>query len=60
MKPERESFDTTNNFEYDEDDEQAFINNAPEADFIDKNGKPINQQSLADLIINAEVLLPHE
>ena len=32
----------------------------PEADAIDKNGKPINQQSLADIIINSEVLLPHE
>ena len=30
-----------------------------EADAIDKNSKPINQQYLADLMINAEVLLPH-
>ena len=31
-----------------------------EADAIDKNGKPINHQSLADLMVNAEVLLPHD
>ena len=31
-----------------------------EADAIDKNGKPINQQFLADLMVNAEVLLPHD
>ena len=32
----------------------------PEADAIDKNGKPINQKSLANLVINSEVLIPHE
>ena len=60
MKPERESFDPTNNFDYDEDDEQAFTNNVPEADAIDKNGKHINQQYLNDLVINVKVLLPHD
>ena len=45
------------NFDYDEDDEQAFTNIVPDADAIDKNGKPINQQYLTDLIINSEVLL---
>ena len=30
----------------------------PEADIIDSTGKPVNQQSTADLLINAEVLLP--
>ena len=30
----------------------------PEADIIDAAGKPINQQSVADLLLNAEVLLP--
>ena len=39
---------------------QAFTNIVPEADAIDKNGKPINQQSFADLMINAEFLLSHE
>ena len=32
----------------------------PEADAIDKKVKPINQQCLADLIINAEDLITHE
>ena len=33
-----ESFDPTNNFYYNEDDEQTFKNIVPEADSIDKNG----------------------
>lgn len=32
----------------------------PEADFVDATGKPILQQSFADTLINAEVLLPHD
>ena len=36
------------------------MNIVPEADDIDKNGKPIDKQYLADLMINLEVLLPHE
>ena len=32
----------------------------PEADAVDSTGRPINQQSLADLLINAEVLLDHD
>ena len=32
----------------------------PEADFVDAAGKPVLQQSFADTLINAEVLLPHE
>ena len=31
----------------------------PEADAVDSTGRPINQQSIADLLINAEVLLGH-
>ena len=31
----------------------------PEADCVDATGKPILQQSLADTLINTEVLLPH-
>ena len=42
-----------------EDDEQDFTNIVPEADDIDKISKPINQKSLAGLMINAEVLLTH-
>ena len=60
LKLVRESFDPTNNFYYNEDDEQAFKNIVPEDDSIDKNGKPINHKSLADMMINAEVLLTHE
>jgi hypothetical protein len=30
----------------------------PHADLTDSSGKPINQQSMTDLLINAEVLLP--
>ena len=32
LKPAKESFDPTNNFDYDEDDEQAFANIVPKAD----------------------------
>ena len=31
----------------------------PEADIVDATGRPILQQSFADTLINAEVLLPH-
>jgi len=31
----------------------------PAADAVDSTGRPINQQSIADLLINAEVLLDH-
>jgi len=30
----------------------------PEADIIDSDGKPLNESSLTDQLINAEVLLP--
>ena len=52
--------DPTNNFDYDEDDELATTNVVPEADAVDSTGRPINQQSVTDLLINAEVLLPQE
>jgi len=48
-----------NNFDYDDGDELDANNVVPEADAVDATGKPINQQSMADLLINAEVLLPH-
>ena len=60
LKPARELFDPTNNSDYDEDDEQDFTIIVPEAYAFDKNGKPINQQYLSDLIISSEVLLTHE
>ena len=60
LKLEIEQFYPTNNFYYDENYDQSFMNIVPEADDIDKNGKPIDKQYLADLMINSEVLLPHE
>ena len=49
--------DPTNNFDYDEFDEDGYENIVPEADAVDARGKPINQQSVADFLINEEVLL---
>ncbi|KAL7538844.1 hypothetical protein ACHAXR_009411 [Thalassiosira sp. AJA248-18] len=40
---------------YDDEETPAAL---PEADLVDATGKPINQQSVSDLLINAEVLLP--
>ena len=57
--PLRETrMDPINNFDYDSDDDLATVNVIPAADAIDATGKPINQQSMTDLLINAEVLLP--
>ena len=50
--------DPTNNFDYESNDELATVNDVPEADAVDATGRPINQQSVTDLLINAEVLLP--
>ena len=58
LKPTRLSMDSTNNFDYNEFDENYYENVVPEADAVDSRGKTINQQSVADLLINAEVLLP--
>ena len=43
---------------YEDDDEPTLI--IPEADAVDASGKPVNQQSVTDLLINAEVLMPHD
>ena len=51
--------DPTNNFDYDSDDELATANVVPAADAVDATGKPLNQQSVTDLLINAEVMLPN-
>ena len=58
LKLTRISIDPTNNFDYDKFDENSYENVVPEADDVDSRGKPINQQSVADLLINEEVLLP--
>ena len=47
-----------NNFDYDYLDENDYENVVPEAYAVDARGSSINQQSVADLLINAEVLLP--
>ena len=55
---EADPMDPHHTFDDNTDDEEAFANILPEADAVDSTGKPINQQSVADLLINAEVLLP--
>ena len=49
--------DPMNNFDYGDEDPLAADQVIPEADATDATGRPINQQSVADLLINAEVLL---
>ena len=50
--------DPTNNFDYNVFEEVDYENVVPEADAVDSQKSPINLQSVADLLINAEVLLP--
>ena len=40
-----------------DDDEHQGSNFLPEADAIDITGNPVKQQSIAELLINSEVLL---
>jgi hypothetical protein len=59
-KPIVEAHDPANDFNYDDEvDEGSPDHVVPEADAVDSTGRPINQQSVADLLINAEVLLGH-
>ena len=39
--------------------EEVQLPEIPEADCVDNKGQPIMQQSLTDMLINSEVLLPH-
>ena len=55
----RENLDPMNNFDYGEEDELSSDEVIPAAEAVDASGKPINQQSVADLLINSEVLLGH-
>ena len=55
---QKQSIDPMNNFDYDELDQDDYENVVPEADAVDARGSYINKQSVADLLINAEVLLP--
>ena len=59
-KPSRESLDHSKNFELDNKYCQAFENIVLEAEAVNATGKPINQQSFSDLLINDEVFLPQE
>ena len=52
--------DPFNNFDYDNHEDNEMQKIVPEADAIDSRGTPVNQQYVADLLINAEVLLPHD
>ena len=54
---QKQSIDPMNNFDYDDLDEDNYENVVPEADSVDARGSSINQQSVADLLINTEVLL---
>ena len=54
----RDSLDPDYNFDVDSEDEDAFKNIVPKADDVDSVGNRINQQSVADLLINADILLP--
>ena len=59
-KPMIESMDPFNNFDYDNHEDDKMQKIVSEADAIDSRGTPVNQQYVADLLINAEVLLPHD
>ena len=48
LKLTQVSMDPTNNFDYDEFDDNGYKNIDPEADSVDSRGKSINQQSVAD------------
>ena len=55
--PVPEANDPSNDFDFADLDELDADVVTPEADAIDSQGRPINQQSIADLLINADVLL---
>ena len=54
---QKQSIYPMNNFDYDDLDEDDYENFVPEADAVDARGSSINQKSVADLLINAELLL---
>ena len=45
-------------FDADSEDVDAFENFVPEADVVDSVSNIMNQQSVPDLLINADILLP--
>ncbi len=48
-----------NNFDYGEEDNLAPDHVIPAAEAVDATGRPINQQLVAYLLINADVMLGH-
>ena len=54
------NLDPANNFDYGDEDEFAAETVVPPADAVDATGRPINQQSVVDLLINVEVLMDQD
>ena len=54
------NLDPMNNFDYGGEDALSADFVIPPSEAVDASRRPINQQSVADLLINAEVLLNHE
>ena len=47
-------------FDVDSEDEDVFENVVSNADAVDSVGNQINQQSVTDILINAEILIPQD
>ena len=60
LEPMPEASDPLDDFNFELDDYLCAEKVVPAAEAVDATGKPINQQSVADLLINAEVLLPND
>ena len=60
--PENKDNDSVepDDFDADSEDEDAFENSIPDADVVDSVGNQINQQSVTDILINAEILIPQD
>jgi hypothetical protein len=58
-KPKIEKHESSDEGEFDEDDDQALHEVTDTEDIVDSTGKILNQQPLYDKLINAEILLPH-
>ena len=62
LKPENSKEHPTYDYYGEEpflEDEEFRISKIPVADCVDANGKPILVHSLTDILVRAEVLLPH-
>ncbi len=59
-KPIVEAHDPNNDYDFEEEFDEGLPDYVfPVANAVNSTGKPINQQPMADLLINAEVLLDH-